>query len=269
MSEYQYYEFRALDRSLTDKEMSQLRKVSTRADITPTSFTNHYDFGDFKGDPGRWMERYFDAFLYFANWNTRIVMLRVPRKLLDLRSARRYCAGCSPTLRSTRTHVILEFSAQEPEDECIDDGSGWLSAIAPARDDLAAGDLRLLYLGWLVAVQAGDVDDEALEPPVPAGLASLPSSLQAFAEFMALDPDLLAVAARESRRPSASPDLGRWLAQLPDRAKTRWLVRIAQRRDPYALPELLREFRGNSRTNAATEGRRTAGALRAAARLER
>jgi hypothetical protein len=35
MSEYQYYEFQAVDRSLTDKEMSDLRAFSTRADITP------------------------------------------------------------------------------------------------------------------------------------------------------------------------------------------------------------------------------------------
>ena len=50
MSEYQYYEFQAIDRPLTEKEMRELRAISTRANITPTSFTNHYDFGSFKGD---------------------------------------------------------------------------------------------------------------------------------------------------------------------------------------------------------------------------
>jgi len=38
MSEYQYYEFLALDRPVTAKEMAQLRAISTRATITPTSF---------------------------------------------------------------------------------------------------------------------------------------------------------------------------------------------------------------------------------------
>jgi hypothetical protein len=37
MSEYQYYEFQAIDRSLTEREMSELRAYSTRARITPTS----------------------------------------------------------------------------------------------------------------------------------------------------------------------------------------------------------------------------------------
>jgi len=42
MSEYQYYEFRAVDRPLREDEMEELRAISTRAEITPTSFTNTY-----------------------------------------------------------------------------------------------------------------------------------------------------------------------------------------------------------------------------------
>jgi hypothetical protein len=83
VSEYQYYEFLAVDRPLSEREMQELRAVSSRAVITPTRFTNHYEWGNFKGDPRAWMERYFDAFLYFANWGTHELMLRLPRRLLD------------------------------------------------------------------------------------------------------------------------------------------------------------------------------------------
>ena len=76
MSEYQYYEFQAIDRPLTAGEMATLRKHSTRARITPTSFVNEYHWGDFKGDPDAWMTKYFDAFLYLANWGTRTFKLR-------------------------------------------------------------------------------------------------------------------------------------------------------------------------------------------------
>jgi len=48
MSEYQYYEFLTIDRPLTAKEMTELRVLSTRATITPVSFTNKYNWGDFK-----------------------------------------------------------------------------------------------------------------------------------------------------------------------------------------------------------------------------
>ena len=49
MSEYQYYEFQALDRPLTQREMRELRKHSTRATINDTRFVNHYEWGNFKG----------------------------------------------------------------------------------------------------------------------------------------------------------------------------------------------------------------------------
>lgn len=64
MSEYQYYDFRAIDRALTKAEMAELRSVSTRAVITSTSFTNHYEWGDLKADPLKLLEKYFDTFLY-------------------------------------------------------------------------------------------------------------------------------------------------------------------------------------------------------------
>ncbi|MCI0440780.1 MAG: hypothetical protein L0177_16865 [Chloroflexi bacterium] len=51
MSEYQYYEFQAVDRPLTKQEMSEARALSTRASIMPTSSVNEYHWGDFKGDP--------------------------------------------------------------------------------------------------------------------------------------------------------------------------------------------------------------------------
>ena len=93
MSEYQYYEFQAVDRSLNEKDMEVLRDLSTRAQITPTSFVNQYNWGDFKGEPLKLVERYFDAFLYVANWGTHRFMLKVPRKLVDVDLVRRYCPG--------------------------------------------------------------------------------------------------------------------------------------------------------------------------------
>ena len=42
MSEYQYYEFLAVDRPLTIAQIAAVRKFSSRADISPTSFVNEY-----------------------------------------------------------------------------------------------------------------------------------------------------------------------------------------------------------------------------------
>ena len=42
MSEYQYYEFRAIDRPLDAAAQASLRALSSRARITAMSFTNTY-----------------------------------------------------------------------------------------------------------------------------------------------------------------------------------------------------------------------------------
>jgi len=85
MSEYQYYEFAAIDRPLTRAETARLRAVSMRAIITPVSFTNVYEWGDLKADPADWMQRYFDAFVYTANWCSRelVEFLEVDADLLE------------------------------------------------------------------------------------------------------------------------------------------------------------------------------------------
>ena len=85
MSEYQYYEFLEIDQPLTEKEIRRLRYYSTRATITSTTFTNEYSWEDFKGDEDKWMEKYFDAFLYVANWGTRSIQLGLPSSLIDPR----------------------------------------------------------------------------------------------------------------------------------------------------------------------------------------
>ena len=87
MSEYQYYEFLAIDRPLTSEEMSALRALSTRAHITPVSFTNQYQWGNFKGNPDELMKWFFDAHVYVANWMTAIFMVRMPIEAISEKTA--------------------------------------------------------------------------------------------------------------------------------------------------------------------------------------
>jgi hypothetical protein len=197
MSEYQYYEFLALDRPLDERQRAELRALSTRARITATSFVNEYHWGDFRGNPAALMERYFDAFLYLANWGTRRLMIRLPRGLLDLGVAERYCTGDAASSWAAGDHVILSLSSED-EDEYWEEGEGRLASIALVRSELAAGDLRLLYLAWLLSVQAEEVGDEEAEPPLPPGLRALSAPLQAVADFLRIDEDLLTAAAAAS-----------------------------------------------------------------------
>ena len=113
MSEYQYYEFRAIDRPLDERELRTLRSLSTRAEITPTSFVNTYNWGDFKGSPDALMETCFDAFVYVANWGTRRFALRLPGRLLRSEFLSLCCQGDSLRTRKAGEFVVIYFCTEE------------------------------------------------------------------------------------------------------------------------------------------------------------
>ena len=268
MSEYQYYEFVAIDRPLTATQQDELRAVSTRGRISSASFVNDYQWGDLKADPRVWMERYFDAHLYLANWGTHRIVLRLPRAALDPATAARYCAGDAAGSWTTRTHVIVDLHSQD-EDGVEDwvDPEGRLAAIAPARTELAEGDLRPLYLAWLLVVQDRELAEDELEPPVPAGLRELSGAQRALADFLRLDPDLLAAAAEGSEPltvtvPSAAV-LGRWVKALPEADKDELLFRVLRGDGALLRSEMLRRFHGTD-ADQRTGGGRTVGELLAA-----
>jgi hypothetical protein len=264
-------DFRALDRPLTRNEMAALRSISTRAAITATSFTNHYEWGDLKANPSKLLEKYFDAFVYVANWGTHEFYIRLPRGLVVYNLLKAMVPGESLRVRKTATFVIVEFGF-ESEWDGEDDGTGWMASLMPLRSDLLRGDLRCLYLGWLRCAQDGGLDEGKLEPPVPAGLEELSGPLHALIEFLEIDEDLVEVAAQASKPLVAGPsrrELSAWIRGLPEEDKNALLITASVNQGERWRNDLVRRFR---RTNlqqtsdalAASE-RRKAGDLLAAA----
>ena len=195
MSEYQYYEFLAIDRPLTAEETRDLRSLSTRAKITPVSFTNEYNWGAFKGDPDKLMQRYFDVHVYVANWMTAIFMVRIPIEALSKETAKAMAVEYRLDFKAVQNHWIITWSLEESENYerfGMEDGGSWMVRLAPVRDELLQGDFRSLYIGWLAAVTGGMLGDHEMEPLSLRGLASLTPPQQALAEFLDVDPDLLA-----------------------------------------------------------------------------
>ncbi len=246
MSEYQYYEFQAIDRPLSQPELEHLRNLSSRAHITSHSFVNTYNWGDFKGRPERLMETCFDAFVYVANWGTHQLMFRVPRQLLDRGRVSEYLCGDSLKAWEKNEFFILEFLFQEEGGGDWVEGEGWMAALLPLRADLQRGDLRCLYLGWLGVVESRELADDDLEPPVPPGLQTLSGSLESLANFLRIDPDLIEVAAEASgslelAAPSAA-ELSSWIATLAEPEKDALLLELLTKNDAYFLQRLLKRF---------------------------
>lgn len=249
MSEYQWYEFVALDRPLTEKQMTALRAISTRAEISLTRFWNEYEWGDLKADPMELVARYFDAHLYFANWGTHRLVLRIPRAHVELKALKSYFIGeRAARIKAVGEYVLLDLGSESEESEGDEDQRGVLAALTPLRIELMRGDMRSAYLAWLLAVASDDLEEEAEEPPVPAGLAELTAAQQAMVDFLRIDGDLVAAAALGSDVQKAdSAGFRRWVAALSAKDKDAWLRRAAE--DPE-LPlggELLRAFQATKR----------------------
>ena len=254
MSEYQYYEFTAIDKPLNEKDMRALRNLSSRAQITPTNFVNEYHWGDFKGDPLKLVEKYFEAFLYVANWGTHWLMLKVPRQLVDVNLVKRYCPGESAIIHEKGNHLIFEFTSQT-EDYEWEEGEGWLSSLISLRADILHGDYRSLYLAWLYCAQMEEMEDDDLEPPVPPNLAELNAPLKSLVDFMRIDTDLVAVAAENSiseDRQTDPKELKTWIHNLPANEKDDILFRLVGAPSPHLRAELLQQFqeKGSAKANS-------------------
>jgi hypothetical protein len=98
--------------------------------------------GDFKGDEDAWMNRFFDAFLYTANWGTSILNLRVPSKRL----ARAFHTGNAVVARQKLGNTIITLTSTDETGDWNGDHPTLASMIS-IRNELACGDLRALYLG--------------------------------------------------------------------------------------------------------------------------
>jgi hypothetical protein len=267
MSEYQYYEFQAVDRPLDAEAKAQLRAISSRARISSVSFVNSYDWGDLKADPLDLLARYFDLFVYVANWGTRWFAMRVPRRLLDVQALERF--GFDDEL--VRIHdvgeqTIISIVRNDVDDDEWDDGSGWMEALAPLRADILGGDTRLFGLLWLLHAEHNLVADDALEPA--PGIGPLVGALESLADFLSLDLDLVEAAASRPTSLSAEPtdeDVDAFLRALPEAEKLAFLRR-AYGNDRLVSAELRQALRrsasGQLRADAPP---RTVGELKAAA----
>ena len=274
MSEYQYYEFQAIDRQLTEEEQEAVARLSSRVEPHPRQAVFIYHWSDFPGDPAKILAQYYDAMLYLANWGSRQLTFRFPTSALDLEGVRAYCRPLIVedyvSLRAAGEYAILNVEFHEEGDDWAE-GEGWLPAMIGLRDDILQGDYRALYLAWLKALQVEDLLDSVVEPPVPPGLARLTPALRSFIEFFKIDQFLIQVAAEASGDRQAATDdwLCRALAQLPGEEGHAFLLRLA-RGEPHLSVALNRRLRELAPLpGPELRSRRTAGQLLGEAREKR
>ncbi|MCZ6805046.1 MAG: hypothetical protein O7D86_14280 [Proteobacteria bacterium] len=234
MSEYQYYEFRTIDRPLTDEQKEELSSLSSRAYVTSHQASFVYHYGDFRGDEKQLMTAHFDMMLYMANWGSRRLMFRIPSSLIDIKQVAHFCISEEIDHWSSedKRNIILDLNFYDEEQADWTEGEGWLDELINLREELIQGDFRILYLAWLKAAENAlkmeETDKDLLEPPVPDGLRQLSNAQKAYVRFLDIDEAMITVAARQSeQQQNEAMKAEDWIGKLSKEEKHEFLLRLS------------------------------------------
>ncbi len=249
MSEYQYYEFVALDGPISDEGLQYAEGCSSRAEVSRLHWRNVYNFGDFRGSVEGLLQ-YYDAHFYIANWGSVRFALSFPEGVISQETVTQYVHGHEQyentlTAASNGVRTIVWWERHEDGGWGWTEGEGSMGRLSGIREELMRGDYRALFLGWLADFDPDEWcdprDSAVLVPPIPSGLDCLTPALQTLIEHFPVDPDALSVAAGRSQdtRVKRTPISG-VLDQLsvPDMKKL--LVRVADGDGGRVMSELNR-----------------------------
>jgi hypothetical protein len=252
MSEYQRYEFMTSDRPLTRVQLDAVNALSSHIEASSTHALIEYHWGDFKHDPIDVLHKFFDGFLYWANWGAPELALRFPHGILPGDLIDDYDLDDFVTFTRYADYDILDihFGEMEAPDEWINYELGSLIAM---RDELMEGDLRALYIVWLagqIMMEGYDEEEDEEEdweisvPAVPPGFGTLTAAQQALAELLRVPQELLAATARHSKAAASSTgdDVAAWVKLLSPERQNEYLVRLAHN-EPGLSRLLVKELR--------------------------
>ncbi|MDE0114947.1 MAG: hypothetical protein OXN84_22045 [Albidovulum sp.] len=267
ISEYQYYEFQSIDRGLSQDEIDGLENFSSRAEISESKFSVEYSYGDFRGNPRKLMEKYFDIGLYYASWGTTQLLLRFPKQAIQPGEIDPFLKEIDwVTIWEHGDNIIVDIDPYREHFESYrywDEEGGQLDAMVPLRTAAMAGDLRVFYLVWLKAIECELLTDEHVEP-IP-GLAPLGGALEECAHFFENDGRLVRAAAQQQPYEDLPSDeiVASRIAEIPEARKNVLLERLIKG-DKGVAAELRRAI-APKRINQSLR-RRTVGELRAIAK---
>jgi hypothetical protein len=203
MSEYQYYEFAAIDGAISDEGMRYAQRCSSRASVSRVRWQNTYTFGDFHGSVDTLL-KYYDAHFYIANWGTVRLGLAFPKGVIAPEVVESYLRGGERyedtlTVKEIGNRSIIYWERNEEGGWGWTEGEGLIDELIGVREELMRGDYRALFLGWLADFDPDEwrapEDGAVVIPPIPAGLDHLSPALAALIKHFPVDPDALAVAA--------------------------------------------------------------------------
>lgn len=227
MSEYQYYKFERVDGPLPPHTRQALRAISSRAEISTTTFQVYYTYSDLKADPAELMLNYFDIGFYYADWGSIDAYLKLPAGTIP--DALLGVSLYGLQVEESDEWQLLTFSIEEYgeyfDDEQADD---FFQHLAAMRTALIQGDWRLVYLMWLKECEFNEDIDRV--PLIHFDFEHLSEEVQAFATLydipLAWVNALALVLKAHPSHPARQAELqfDGWFHQLTDPAYHYWLT---------------------------------------------
>jgi len=251
MGSFEMHRFRAVDRPLTQKEMQEIDKWSSRFSPTSTGITYIYHYGSFKQDEFYAVSNYFDAMLHINNWGQVQLMFRFQKKLVDWKELKKYSIvtdECHLDFKKTGDFVvmILELNDEEGGD-WVEENDFLLDPLLSIRDEIMNGDYRALFMGWVMVRQRmilptdENFDEELLDyldededferyqktPPVPSALNKLNAGHKELIQSFQINEDIIKAASKFSTKPSnQKSNYGELIAKLPQSEKDELLLKL-------------------------------------------
>ncbi|WKN41526.1 hypothetical protein [Tunicatimonas pelagia] len=238
MSEFQYYEFHAVDKPLSSKDLEAVRGMSSRVQLSSRKAVFTYSYSDFRYDEEEVLINYFDFMFYIANWGSKRIMMKFPAELVDYAFLKKYSISVISSyaqdirIFKKSAFVILDISFSE------EDGLGWIEedsygeVLLNIRDEIMNGDYRSLFVIWLRFLEdlyksdEFDFDYSFNSSLIPPNLLPLSASGQEAKDFCLVSQDWLDVMQSYSKKKEEATDLEDQIFKMPQDRMAEYLQMI-------------------------------------------
>jgi hypothetical protein len=259
VSEFQYYEFHAIDKPLSLEAQEEVSSMSSRVKLSPKKAVFSYSYGDFRYKEEKVVIDYFDFMFYMANWGQVRIILKFPVEIVDFDLLKRYKIRTADSfIEEIRVYkesgyVLVDINYSEEE------GGGWIeenmgNQIVEIRREIIERDYRSLFLIWLrfLEMKYDNADfEEAYEfsdALIPANLSTLDGLNETIVEIFNVSEDWFKVLANFSES-EATVDYKKRLDGLSKDQMLGFMAMILDD-EPNLRAKLIHELRGGERKKA-------------------
>jgi hypothetical protein len=189
--DYVSVEGAVVGRVLDNETQSILGMMAGQPTVTATSFAATMEWHDHSSEMDAFIERSFDAWLYFDNNGPREVGFAIPLEKLSTQDVAPHVVGDfgQGLAADTRDDDLLlrfrYYAADAEQANLYMTGLGWLQHILPVREELLSGTTEALELGRLIGLGGNQFK---LDPDMPAEYG-LSRASRILAAYLLIEPE--------------------------------------------------------------------------------